>query len=128
MFEIGDIVSIYAPIAGHDKYHLCVRVGADGAASQFMFLNSDPSFAGCHAIACQRISCIPPSETGVTAFSFTIIPRYTDAQLKLYKAKKLGVLEPNVAAELLPIAERARGLNRLERDTVVAALKLICGI
>lgn len=126
MFAIGDIVSIYAPVAGHDKYHLCINVGQGGAATKFLFLNSDPTYDGCHAINCTRIPCLPPSKTGVTVFSFTMVPRYSEAQLLLYKAKKLGVLSPDVAAELLPVAECARGLNRNERELVVAALKTIC--
>ncbi len=128
MFAVGDIVKIFAPVAGHDKYHLCVLVGIDGAAHQFLFLNSEAAgFAGCYEVSCARVPCLPPSDTGKTVFSFTMVPRYTDAQLKLHKAAKMGVLEKALAQELLEFAKTALALTDAEKKTVLAALKMLCG-
>ncbi len=76
MFSIGDIVAIYAPIAGYIKYHLCIG-SREGAAMQLLFLNSNPDHMGNYVVPCERVPRLEPSETGKTAFSFTTIPRYT---------------------------------------------------
>jgi hypothetical protein len=125
MFAIGDIVSIYAPTVGYKKYHLCVHVGTDGTAHQFLFLNSDDRFEGVYSVECERVPCVPRSASGRTAFSFTMLPRYNDKQLKLYGAKKLGVIDPVLATELLEFAEKAVGLTKAEQKIVCAALKSI---
>src|SRR5689334_22931410 len=124
MFAIGDIVEIFSPMSGYKKYHLCIADGSDGSAAQFLFLNSDPRFAGTYVVDCARVPCLPPSQSGKTAFSFNIVPRYSARQLALYKAKKLGVLDKRLAAELLQFAQGASGLNRAEKAVVCAALHL----
>ena len=129
MFAIGDIASIYCPIAGYPKYHLCICVGTNGAASQFIFLNSDPDFDGLFVCPCERVPCVPKSETGVTAFSFTAIPRYNDKQLALYKAKKLGVIDGVLATEINKfVSDRnnLKALNSTEVRVVQAAFKIMC--
>lgn len=128
MFAVGDIVAIVASTTGYKKYHLCVHVGTDGAAHRFLFLNSDPSFAGTFVVPCARVPCIPPSDTGNTAFSFNMMPRYNDNQLKLFKAEKKGALDKALAAELALFADHhanVKGLNSEERATVRAAFKFI---
>jgi hypothetical protein len=125
MFSIGDIVQIYAPVAGHIKYHLCIAVGTDGAATQFLFLNSDPDRMGSYVVPCERVPCLEPSKTGKTAFSFTMIPRYSDGQMRLYKAEKLGELDSQLAAELLGFAKTVRTLPRKDLKVVTDALEKI---
>ena len=125
MFEIGDIVQIFAPQAGRDKYHLCVSVGVDGAAHQFLYLNSDPGFEHTFVCDCEKIPCLPKSKTGKTAISFAMLPRYNDHQLKLFKATKLGVLDPALAAEAHKVASTARTMTTAERIIVLAALETI---
>ena len=78
MFAIGDIVQIFSPQAGHNKYHLCIFVCTDDAASQFVYLNSSPDFEQTYVVDCARVPCLPASGTGKTAFSFALLPRYND--------------------------------------------------
>lgn len=128
MFAIGDIVRVFAPQAGHNKYHLCIVVGVDGAASQFAYLNSDPNFEQTYVVDCDRVPCLPKSDTGKTAFSFALLPRYNDRQLTLYKAEKLGELDAILAKELHVFAKTVKILNSADRKIVLAALAEIAGI
>lgn len=125
MPAIGDIVRIFAPVAGKAKYHLCILVGTDGDAHKFIFLNSDPGYDGCYDVDCARVPCLPASRTGRTVFSFTMVVRYTDHQLKLYRAAKLGSLDAAVAAELLGFARTVSALSGTDRRAVLAALRQI---
>lgn len=125
MFQVGDIVRIFSTVAGKEKYHLCILVGVDGSAHQFLFLNSDPNYSDTLGIDCKRVPCLPPSSTGVTAFCFTAIPRYSDAQLKLHKAAKLGEIDKALAGELYDFAQGVRALTRPEKEAVLRALASI---
>jgi len=124
MFSVGDVVEIFAPQAGHKKYHVCICVNT-GAAHQFLYLNSDPNFDGTIAFDCEKIPCIPASKTGKTVFTFAILPRYNDRQLKLYKAKKLGVLDAAVAKDVLAFVATVKTLTAVDRALVSAALAAI---
>jgi hypothetical protein len=125
MLCVGDIVGILAPTTGYRKYHICILVGKDGAASQFLFLNSDPSFDGTYAVDCARVPCLPPSKTGKTVVSFAMLPRYNDRQLALYKAEKLGVLDAKLAGELYDFAKTVPTLTGRDRRIVLEALALV---
>jgi hypothetical protein len=123
MFEIGDIVEIYSPVAGRNKYHLCVKPGSENTATQFLFLNSDPNFEQLYVVDCARVPCLPPSKTGKTAFSFALLPQFNHMQLQLYKARKLGELDKKLATELLAFAKTVTTMSRSERQVVVSALE-----
>ena len=125
MFAVGDIVRILAPQVGYYKYHLCIATGSSSVASQFLFLNSDPTFAGTYVVDCSRVPCLPVSQTGKTAFSFSAIPRYSDKQLGLFKAQKLGELDKTLATELHTFATTVKTLNTADRAVVLAALAAI---
>jgi hypothetical protein len=122
---VGDILSIFCPMTGYDKYHVCVYVGMDGDAHKFLFLNSDPNYSDTLAVPCEEIPCLPVSETGVSVFSFSMLPRYTDHQLVLYKAKTLGRLNKVVAQKAKGAAEKSKAFTRQERMLVIAALDSI---
>lgn len=125
MFQVGDIVRIYAPIVGKQKYHLCVYVGTHGAASRFLFLNSEAYFEGVYMVDCARIDCLPPSRTGKTVFSFNDIPRYNDRQLSLHQATKMGALPRDVAQELIPFVKAVEVLNKADREMILSALLIV---
>jgi hypothetical protein len=122
MCEVGDIVKIFAPQAGHKKYHLCICVADENNAAKFLYLNSDPTYDGTYIVECERVPCIPPSDTGKTAFTFAIIVRYTDRQRRLYQAEVLGRLDKVLAAELYEFASSVRTLNARDRAMVLQAL------
>jgi len=125
MFASGDIVRIYAPVAGRNKYHLCIEIGSDDSASKFLYLNSNPNYASCYSVPCERVPCIAPSDTGQTAFSFSMLPRYSAAQLKTYKAEKIGELDSGLAADLLAFAKTLKTLTTSDLLVVTTALAAI---
>ncbi|HTT99368.1 MAG TPA: hypothetical protein VMF58_15070 [Rhizomicrobium sp.] len=66
----------------------------------------------------------------MTAFSFTLIPRYNDGQLQKFNAKKLGTIDVDLAKEIqVFISDKSnlRALSRSEAKVVIAAFKVICG-
>ncbi|WP_419900252.1 hypothetical protein [Roseomonas sp. USHLN139] len=125
MFDLGDIVRIFAPTAGYKKYHLCIKIADDAGVARFMYLNSDPNFGDTLALPCGRVPCLPVSETGFTAFSFSMLPGYSQRQLELYKAEKLGEVALDVAQELRTFANGVEALSRAEKRMVAAALEAI---
>lgn len=125
MFAIGDIVRIFAPIAGYEKYHLCVKLLDESGAARFLFLNSNPAYEDTYAVPCERVPCLPPSETGVTAFSFSMLPTYNEKQLTIYKATRLGELSLDLARELRTFLDDVEALTRKDKLLVAAALDLI---
>ena len=125
MFEVGDIVRIFAPQAGHKKYHICIVAGRDGDAHQFLYLNSSPDFEQTYVCDCAKIPCIPKSDTGKTAVTFAVMPRYNDHQLKVYRAEKLGELAPAVALEIIDYAETVTTMTSTEKKIVAAAMKSV---
>jgi hypothetical protein len=118
----GDVVRIYAPVAGYKKYHFCVCLPADGAAGRFLYLNSDPNNKDCLIIDCPRIPFLPESETGVTAISFSMAARYTAEKLDLYEAEVLGKLPPDVIKEMVVFIDSVRSMPRPERVLVKEVL------
>ena len=125
MVCVGDIVKLFAPQAGHIKYHLCVCVGQDGNASKFLYLNSDPSFDGTYCVDCARVPCIPLSATNKTVFSFAIVLRYNDRQLALYKAETIGSLKSAACVRITFVRSAVRTLNGKDKTIVLDALSLI---
>ena len=125
MFEVGDIVQAYAPTAGYPKYFLCIQKGTGNTATKFLFLNSDPNFDDTYVVDCTRVPCLPPSETGKTAFSFSEVPRFTAAQLKLQGAVKRGEIDKGLAAELAEFCKGVRSLPRGQRIMVQQCLQVI---
>src|ERR1700733_11521702 len=125
MFAIGDVVSIYAPQAGHKKYHICVYVGNTDSAYRFLYLNSDPTFADTYCVECNRVPRLPPSDTVKTVFTFAIVPRYTEKQLAIFRAEKLGELDSRLAAQVHDFASKVRTMAPKEREFVLAALAAI---
>jgi hypothetical protein len=121
----GDIVEIFAPIAGYRKYHLCLILNTSGTAHEFLFLNSDPGFRDCFVVDDREVPCLPPSPTGKTAFSFSMVPRYTAAQLSRYRATVLGHIDRDVAERLRAFAPTVRSLPAPQLAAVISALDQI---
>lgn len=114
----GDVVRVYAPVAGYKKFHFCVCIPADGAAGRFLYLNSDPNNKDCLVIDCNRIPFLPASDTGVTAISFSIAARYTAEKLDLYEAEVLGVMPRDVVEEMVQFIDTVRSMPKPDRTIV----------
>ncbi|MCU4182673.1 hypothetical protein [Bosea sp. BH3] len=125
MVEVGAIYRIYAPSVGYEKYHLCVAIGIDGAAHQFLFLNSDPNFLDTFVVNCTEIPCLPPSETGVTAISFSMVPRFNEKQLAIYKSTKMGTLSKEIAQRAAAFGASTKSLPKAQLAVVVSGLNSI---
>jgi hypothetical protein len=108
----GDVVRIYAPVAGYKKFHFCVCLPTDGAAGKFLYLNSDPEYKDCLVIDCKRIPFLPQSETGVTAISFSVFARYTDEKLQIYGAEVLGRMPDDVLQEMAAFTDTVRSMPK----------------
>lgn len=122
MFAVGDILLIDAPIVAHKKYHLCLGTNG-GLATLCLYLNSENKFEANIEFEGARFPMIPVSKTGLTVVSLTALPRYTDKQLALFKAKKVGELGKDVAAEIAAHCAKVKTLTRDEKTFVVSVLE-----
>lgn len=123
--KIGDVVKIFAPTTGYNKYHFCVCVPEDGDAGCFLFLNSNPNFRDCLAVDCARIAFLPASQTGVTAISFSIMMRYNKEKLQLFKAEVLGEMPKDVLAEMMSFMPSVTSLPSNDKATVIKSLRAL---
>lgn len=121
----GDVVSIYAGSVGYRKYHLCLMLADDKNAARFLFINSDSRFADTFVVPNARVSCIPENETGETCFSFSMIPRYNDKQLELFKAEIIGTIDIELAIELRAFVDSVRSLAAPDKTIVREALEAV---
>jgi hypothetical protein len=117
----GDIVLVMAPSVGYRKYHLCLGQNEAGI-SLFLFLNSDNGFAGDAVFDCTRFPTVPPSQTGESVVSFSMMPRFSSQQLALYGATLHGTLSQDVAAELVGHCAQVKTLTKYEKQLALAVL------
>lgn len=125
--KAGDLVRIYAPIAGYNKYHFCICIPDDNNSGKFLFLNSDPNYKDCLPVACSRVPQIPPSDTGVTAISFSLLARYNSEKLDLYKAEVLGEMPLDVIADMRDFLATVRSLPKPDKLFIKAVLDSLLG-
>ena len=117
----GDIVFVLAPNVGYRKYHICLGQNEAGV-SLFLYLNSDNGFAGDAVFDCSRFPTIPPSQTGESVVSFSMMPRFTSQQLALYGATLHGTVPKDVAAELAEHCLHTKTLTKPEKQLALSAL------
>jgi hypothetical protein len=122
MFDVGDIVEIFAPSAGKKKYHLCVCALSEHSVIRFLFINSKDGFEADLTLSDGAITCLPVSPTGKTVISCNMVTRYRMDQLKLFQARKLGVLDKQVGAQLAAHIAAGRALSNRDQMQIVAAL------
>ncbi|WP_461381807.1 hypothetical protein [Devosia indica] len=122
----GSIVRIFAPVAGKEKYQLCLSLPApDGAAARFLFLNSEAKFKDHYVVDNSRVPCLPPSRTGETCFCFTSIIRMSDQQLQVMRPTSMGEIDLQLAVDLRAFADTVRALAPADMKLVKEALDLI---
>lgn len=71
---------------------------------------------------CARFPTLPPSDSGESVVSFSMMPRFTAEQLALYGATKFGALSKDVAEELAAHCTGIKTLTKLEKDFALRAL------
>lgn len=121
MFSLGDILHIDAPIVDHKKYHISLG-NNEYEVVLCLFINSDDRFEGSVSFDDTRFPMLPRSKTGRSAVSLSMLPRYNERQLALFKARKLGELSKDVAVEIATACETAKTLTREEKRFVIERL------
>lgn len=119
-FVIGDIVRVFAPSVGYNKYHLYLGSNADGV-HLFLFLNSENGYSGDCVFPCNNFP-MPPSRTGETIVSFGMLPRYTTTQLQIFNATHIGHINSADVAALAAHLPSVRTLARSEKAFVASAI------
>lgn len=123
--KCGEIVFVLAPSAGYRKYHICLGPNAHGSFL-FLFLNSDGGYVGDCTFACAEFPNVPVSKTGLSIVSFSMLPRFTQAQLDLHGAQSFGQISKAVASTLLQHLASVKTLTKSEKALVTAALTGLC--
>lgn len=128
MFDVGDVVHFESPTVGKAKFHLCLgRDEHGGPRFAFLYVNSEGGFKGDCVLEDGDIPGLPASRSQQSVVSFTNITRIGERQLQLFRAVRVGRIEPDVAGVLLSFANETPVLTRQERQLAVAAFELLIG-
>lgn len=87
-----------------------------------LFLNSENRFEGNVEFDCARFPMLPESKTKLSVVSLSMLPRYTQRQLQIYNAQKLGELAKDVARELAIACGDIKTLSRPEKAFLIERL------
>lgn len=123
--SVGDVVRFYSSVAGHTKYHICIKEVIGPSAAVFLFLNSESGWKGDFVLPLGAIPCIPSSSTVESVVSFSVLVRANSRQLTLFKASVLGTLPPAAARWLETHAQTVPTLTAQDRKLVLAGLAQI---
>lgn len=121
-FSVGDILHINSPIAGKKKYHICLGQN-EFVITLCLFLNSKHGYQSDIVFDCSLFPMIPASSTGLSVVSLSMMPRYSEAQLNLYQAERIGVIREDVAGEILVACKASSALTKLEKAFAIRALE-----
>lgn len=110
-----------APSVGYRKYHICVGPNAQGTFL-FLFLNSENGYENDCVFPCSAFPELKPSQTGESVVSFSLLPRFTSAQLQLHKAESVGMISITVAQKLRNELEMTKSFSRIDKIFLKAAL------
>lgn len=120
--EIGNIVEYHNPQAGKKKYHLCVRSCLPDEAACFLFINSKSGYEADCVLPSGSFPCLPPSPTGQSVVSFSLLVRANERQLALFSAVVIGDCPAAVAATLEAFCRDIKSMPRKDHAIVAAAL------
>jgi len=121
MYEVGDVVRFHSPIAGKEKFHLCLGCTENETIFAFLFLNSGTGYKGDCVLDDGQIVGLPTSPTGKSVVSFSLVVRMREDKLAMFGATKVGAIDAHLAGELAAFAKSTRSLTRQEQAFVVAA-------
>jgi hypothetical protein len=62
-FAAWDIVEIFTPQTGYDKYYVCVVDASSAETGKFLFMNSENNWASDFVLKCADVPCLPRSKT-----------------------------------------------------------------
>ncbi len=124
-FSVGDIVRFRAAVAGHLKYHICIKEILGTHAAVFLFLNSSSSWRGDLVLPLDAIPCLPDASTIQSVVGFSQLVRANARQLGIFQAVVIGQLAPNVARSLETHAQTVQTLTSGDKKLVLAGLAQI---
>ncbi|MDQ3247116.1 MAG: hypothetical protein M3Q52_09570 [Pseudomonadota bacterium] len=119
--QCGEIIFVMAPSVGYRKYHICLGANEHGTFL-FLFLNSDNGYANDCIFPCSDFPSLAPSSTRQSVVSFSMLPRFTTAQLDLHNAQSFGMIGKPVAQALRTHLESVKSLPRPDKKFAMAAL------
>lgn len=118
MFALGDVIRFASIEAGKTKYHLCISL--DG---NFLFINSpkSTSYPGDYLIPCSELPFLPPTPSGQSIISCTLVMKKTDSELRRCNAKKVGSVSLDVIRGLVKFVRSSPVLTDDEKDAFFEA-------
>lgn len=125
MFDPGDIIEMFAPQVGYPKYHLCVCALNQNKVQRFFYINSGSGYEGDFVYQDSDFQCLPPSPTGQSVVSCSYLLIYSEKEMGLYKARKLGTVEPKIVADLVAGLPKVRKLSPPDRALAIQGLQQI---
>lgn len=119
MFEPGDVVRFTSVEAGKTKYHICVHL--DG---WFLFLNSPKqrAYRGDLVVPCSEIPFIPPTPSGDSIISCSLVMHKTATELRTAKAVRVGSISVALLRKILIFVENSPALSEEEKEKVLEGL------
>jgi hypothetical protein len=123
--SLGEIYEFYSTQAGYPKYHLCVREMSPVESACFLFLNSKPGFKDSLVLNDNEIPGLRSSPTGLSVISCSTVVRANSHQLRIFSAKHITRLPPEVARRLEEFVGSVKSLTSNEKKLVLAALSKI---
>ena len=115
-FVAGDVIDFYSSVAVKHKFHLCLGFGGT-----FLFINTPKpkQFLGDLIVDCAEIPCLRPTPSGKSVISCSMVIRMTRAELAHCKAKKLGVVSPQLLRRLLKFVEASPVLSPEDKEAIL---------
>lgn len=123
---VGDVFELFPPTVNHKKY--CLSLGQDESGFTIcIYLNSHNDFEHDLPCDCARFDMIAPSDTGMTVVALSNPSRFDDRRLTLFKAKRLGTISKDLAAEIVAFCKdgKARKFSKAECRFVISRLETI---
>ncbi len=115
----GDVVHVFSPYAGKNKYHLCI-----GNDHFFIFLSSPKtrSFAGDFEIDGSKITGVPPTPEGKSIASCNTVMQIAGSDLRRLGAQVVGKVTLGVMRDLLAFVQHLPTIAPETRDCIVEEL------
>jgi hypothetical protein len=119
MFKPGDVVKVFSDSADKTKYHLCVSLNGC-----FLFLNSPKvrTYPGDCVVDCTELPFLPPTASGKSIISLSVVLRITPAQLQRARAQLVGRASLDLLKMIVGEIENSPLLSDEDRDAVLDGL------
>lgn len=119
MFDPGDVVSFRSIEAGKLKHHLCISLNG-----HYLFINSPKTnnYPGDFVFECAKMPFIPPTASGDSIISCTLIMKKSNADLKRGRAEKKGSIPVDLLRDLMSFIENSPVITDEDREEILEGL------